>query len=59
MRLLGYLTLNAVNCNSVLRITCPCFVVLLVCVFCLRVCFVIPFFAPFLCFFYLILCDCS
>ena len=35
---------NAVDCSSVLRVTCPCF--------CL---FVIPFFALFLCFFYLIL----
>ena len=38
---------NAVDCSSVLRVTCPlCFVC---------VCFVIPFFALFLCFFYLIL----
>ena len=38
---------NAVDCSSVLRVTCPC---CFVCVF-----FVIPFFALFLCFFYLIL----
>ena len=37
---------NAIDCSSVLRVTCPCFVC--VCVF------VIPFFALFLCF-YLIL----
>ena len=33
LRLLGNITFNTVNCNSVLRVTCPCCFVCL-CVFC-------------------------